>query len=113
MDQGQRTTSPIVILRLSDANGLGASELEHSVQNTDGDGYLGRLTLVGARAQCAADHLLVAADIRLNQRTPVVAGRLLPPHTAALSNELQMVVALRRRSRGRLAQHRTSNVAVR
>ena len=61
---------------------------------------------IGARPQWVTDYRVVTADIRLHQRTPVIAGGLLPTHAAALGNEPPMLVTLRRRGLGRLAQHR-------
>src|SRR3954451_10398486 len=49
-------------LRSGDADRLRASQLQHAVQNHDGDGHLGRLTLLRARAQPVADHPFEAAD---------------------------------------------------
>src|SRR5208283_2565804 len=41
-----------------------------------------------ARPQCVPDHPFVSANTGLNQRTPVVAGCLLPGHSVAFGNEL-------------------------
>jgi hypothetical protein len=40
-----------------------ASEVEHAVQSTIGDGHLGCLTSVRARAQAIADHPFEAAIV--------------------------------------------------
>jgi hypothetical protein len=39
-----------------------ASKLEHPVQGTHGEGYLGRPTVIHARVQPIADHPFVASD---------------------------------------------------
>ena len=91
---------------LCDPHVFGPSKRQHAIQRTDSDGYLGRLARIRARPQCVTDDPLVSTDIGLHQRTLVIAGRLLPTHAAALGNELQMLVTLRRRGLGRLAQHR-------
>ena len=51
------------------------------------------------RSASRLDHPVVATDICLHQRTPVIAGRPLPTHATTLGNELQMP-AFRRRSLG-------------
>src|SRR4051794_22082537 len=84
-------------LRSGDADKFRASELQHAVQDRDGDVRLGGLTLVRARAQPVADHPLEAADCGLGQRPAVIAGGLLPAHAAALGNKLQMLIPLRGR----------------
>src|SRR5208283_1372688 len=98
---------PASFRRLCDTDRLRASKLQHAIQRTDCDANFSRSARIRARPQCVPDHPFVSIDIGLNQRTPVVARRFLPGHSAALGNELQMRVALRRRSLGRLAQHTT------
>src|SRR4051794_4775506 len=93
-------------LRSGDADKFRASELQHAVQDRDGDVRLGGLTLVRARAQPVADYPLEAADCGLGQRPAVIAGGLLPAHAAVLGNKLQVLIALRGRRLGRLARHR-------
>src|SRR3954447_12945943 len=73
---------------------FGASEVEHAVQSTIGDGHLGCLMSVRARAQAIADHPLEAADRRLSQHSAVVAGGFLPAHAPALTDPLQVPVAV-------------------
>ena len=58
---------------------IGRPELQHPVQDMDGDANLGRPTRILARAQPITDHLLVAPDRGLNPAPFVVAGCLLPP----------------------------------
>src|SRR4051794_17240106 len=60
----------------------------------------------GARAQRVADHPLVTGHRRFGQSATIVAGRLLPAHTAALGDAPEVPVALCRRDRGRPARHR-------
>jgi hypothetical protein len=86
-------------LRSSDADGVRASELQHSVQDMNGDADLCRPTLTLVRAQSVANDLLVAPDGGLNAAPFVVASHLLPPDPAFLGNALEMAVAL-----GRLAR---------
>src|SRR3954463_7169966 len=92
-------------LRSGDADRLRASQLQHAVQDHDGDVHLGRLTLVRARVQPVADHPFEAADRGLGQRTVIVATGLLPAHAAVLGNELQVLIPLGRRRLGRRARH--------
>src|SRR5437868_2747507 len=58
------------------------------------------------RERSVTDHALIAADIRLHQGTPIVTRRPLPAHAAALGDQLQVLVALRRRGLCRGAWHR-------
>lgn len=55
------------------ADMLRTSEFQHQVQYIHRDANLGRLTPICAGSQAAADHPFEAADIGLNQGTPVVA----------------------------------------
>ena len=96
MDQGKRRTHPYPVLGSCDADGLRASQLQHAVQHTDGDGHLGRLPPVRLRAQRVTDHPFVAADRRLDQSAKVVPGGLLSSHATRLGDCLQMPVVLRR-----------------
>jgi hypothetical protein len=92
---------------LGDGDRLWASEVEHAVQSTIGDGHLGCLTAVRARAQAIADNPFEAADRRLSQRPAVIAGGFLPAHAPALTDPLQVPVALCRGSlscQGRIVQ---------
>src|SRR6202022_2618333 len=72
----------------------------------DGNGHLGRLPPFGPRAQRVTDHSLVATDIGLHQGAPIVTRCPLPAHAAALGDQLQVPVALRRRGLCRRAWHR-------
>src|SRR3954453_1142801 len=92
-------------ITLCDADGNRASQLQHVVQDMDGDGNLGGTTLVLATAQPVSDHLLVAPDGSLNPATRIVVRHLLPADPAFLSNPLQMAVALCGLGLGRLARH--------
>src|SRR5271157_3845869 len=92
----KRYSDPVSFRRLCDTDRLRASKLQHAIQCTDCDANLSRSARIRARPQCVPDHAFVSTDIGLNQRTPVVARRFLPGHSAALGNELQMRVALRR-----------------
>jgi hypothetical protein len=49
-----------------------ASKVQHAVQGTDGDGYLGRPTTIRARVQTVADHPFVASDYGLDPGALVV-----------------------------------------
>jgi len=64
----------------------------------DGDVHLGRATLVRARAQPVADHLLEPADGRLGASPRRVAGRFLPGRPPVFGDALQVTVPLRGRS---------------
>src|SRR5215212_11906866 len=88
-----------------DTDGFRASQLQHAVQDHEGDVHLGGLMLVRARVQPVADHPFEAADRCLGQRTTVVAGGLLPAYAAVLGNELQVLIPLRGRCLDRLAWH--------
>ena len=88
-----------------DADGNWASQFQHLVESMDGDVRLGRTTLVCARAQPIADHLLEPADGSLNSGADGVAGSFLPSRSSVLGDELQMAIRLRGNSLGRLARH--------
>src|SRR6202035_3968454 len=89
-----------------EANVLRPPKLEHAVERSDSNGHLGGLPPFGSRAQRVTDHSLVAADIGLHQGTPIVIRCPLPAHAAALGDQLQVPVALRRRGFCRCAWHR-------
>ena len=76
-------------LRSSDADGVRASQLQHPVQDMNGDADLGRPPLILARAQPVPNDLLVAPDGGLNAAPFVVAGQLPPPDPAFLYNALR------------------------
>src|ERR671930_2396777 len=59
---GSGRIAPVRCMSLCDADGLRASELEHAVQDGDGDRQLARLPSLRAGAQCLADHPLEPAD---------------------------------------------------
>src|SRR4051794_31286794 len=99
-------TEPYPCCGLCGADVLRAPEVQHAVQNIGGDGYLGRLSPLGLRAQPAANNAFPARDIGLHQSTPVVSRRPLPAHAAALGDTSQMPVALRRRGLRGFARHR-------
>src|SRR3954471_2059523 len=61
-------------LTLCDADGNRASQLQHTVQDVDRDGYLGDTMLVLATAHPIADHLLVTPDGVFDPAACVVAG---------------------------------------
>src|SRR3954468_5354605 len=104
-DQGCGRTDPFPVLGSCDADGLRASQLQHAVQDLDGDVHLGRPTLIRVRAQPVPDHALVAPDGGLSSGARVAARDLLPAHPARLGDELQVAVPLRRRGLGRGAGH--------
>src|SRR5208283_51453 len=83
---------PASFRRLCDTDRLRASKLQHAIQRKDCDANFSRPARIRARPQCVPDHPFVSIDIGLNQRTPVVARRFLPGHSAALANELQLLV---------------------
>src|SRR5271166_4373298 len=84
----KRHSDLVSFRRLCDTDGLRASKLQHAIQRTDCDANLSRSARIRARPQCVPDYPFVSADIGLNQRTPVVAGRFLPGHSAAFGYEL-------------------------
>src|SRR5215218_6130863 len=53
-------THPNPVLGSCDADGLRASQLQHAVEDVDGNVHLGHPTLIRARAQPVADHPFVA-----------------------------------------------------
>src|SRR4051812_39897612 len=61
-DQGAGAMDPYPVLGSCDADGLRASQLQHAVQDLDGDVHLSRPTLVRTRAQPVPDHALEPAD---------------------------------------------------
>src|SRR3954453_6798311 len=106
-DHGWGRNAPSPVRGSCDADGLRASQLQHAVQDLDRYVYLRRLTLVRTRAQPVPDHALEAADRGLGAGPFRVSRRLLPAHPALLGDEVQVAVALRRRSLGRGAGHGT------
>src|SRR3954447_5019920 len=64
------------------------------------------LTIIRVRTERIADHPFVARDRRLRLGPGVVAGSLLPAHTATFGDQLQMPVALGGLGRGGLTRHR-------
>ena len=56
-----------------DADGLRAAELEHPVQGMDGNGDLGGLMTVRARAERVSNHPLVAGDRYFGQSATIVS----------------------------------------
>jgi hypothetical protein len=67
---------------LRDTDEFRTSMLQHPVQEADN---LGRLLAFRVRSWCVADHAFVAADVRLHQWPPVMAGHLLPNHPTVLA----------------------------
>ena len=55
-----------------DADGVRASQLQHAVQDMDGDGNLGRATLILTEAESVTDHLFVSPDGSLDAAALVV-----------------------------------------
>ncbi len=88
-----------------DTDGLRAPELEHPVQSIHSNGCFRHLTTMRARAEGITDHPLVPADRPFRQGAPIVAAVLLPAHTAALRDLLQMPITLRRRGVRGVARH--------
>src|SRR5215207_6680832 len=103
---GMRAQLPQPCLGSGDADVGRASELQHAVQDLDGDGRLGRPTLVRVRGQPVPDQALVAPNGCLGAGPLRVSGPLLPSHPALLGDELEMAVALCRHGLGRRAGHR-------
>jgi len=87
-------------LALRDADGDRTSQFQHTVESMDSDVHLGRTTLVRARAQLIADHLVEPAHGSLGSGTDGVAGDFLPSRSSVLGDELQMAIALRGNSLG-------------
>src|SRR3954449_869818 len=95
-DRGCRCTESYPCSGLCDADVLRASQLQHSVQHADSDGYLACLSPVRLEAQPVTDDALPSRDVSLHQSAPVVARGFLPSHAAVLGNGLEMPVAPRR-----------------
>src|SRR5208282_2877487 len=98
--------SPNPICYLSDTDIVRASEPQHPVQRSGGEGDLGRLGLFGARSKGIADHAFVSADRRLDLGPQIVAAGLLPGHAAAFGDHPQVTVALCRGDVSRSARYR-------
>ena len=58
-------------------------EVKHDVQCIVGNHAFSHSTLIGARSKAITDDPFEAADVGLNQSTPVIAGGLLLSHAAA------------------------------
>src|SRR5215212_8489780 len=86
MDQGCGHTEPNPCSGSCDADILGASEVQHSVQHVGRDRHLARLTLVCLEAQPIANDALPARDIALPKSAPAVSRRSLPAHATALGD---------------------------
>ena len=106
-DQRDGRDSPFPDRGSGDADGVRASEVQHAVEDVDGDLHLGRPTFVGVRAQSVADHPFEARHGRLGPGTLGVAGRYLPRHATILGDVAEVTVALRGRGPGRVARHRS------
>src|SRR3954453_50710 len=104
-DQGCGRNDPYPVLGSCDADRLRASQLQHAVQDLDGDVHLSRPTLVRTRAQPVPDHALEPADGGLGPGARIVARGVLPAHPALLGDEVQVAVPLCRRGLGRGAGH--------
>jgi hypothetical protein len=100
---GRIDPSPNSVSHYTD--GLRAPELQHPVQDIHSNGRFGHLTRMRTRAEGITDHPLVPADRPFRQGAPIVAAVLLPAHTAALGDLLQMPITLRRRGVRGLARH--------
>ena len=79
--------------RSGNADGIRASEIEHAIENLDGDGDLSGLGLVGVEAQAIADDALPTPDLALHARPHIVAAVPLPSHPASLVDRLEVAVA--------------------
>ena len=85
--------------RSSDADGLRASEAEHTVEDIDGDGHLGGLSFVGVGTQGIADDLLVSTDLRLDQSAQIVLSGRLPTRSPLRGDIQDVTVAASERCR--------------
>ena len=83
-----------------------ASERQHPVQGSRGEGNLGRLGLVCARPKRIAYHALVAPDRCLDLGPQIVAAGFLPGHAAAFGDHPQTVITLCWSGFSRGARHR-------
>jgi Resolvase, N terminal domain len=99
-------TSPYPHLASGNTDGDRASQLQHAVQDIDGDTNFGGATLVLMKARPIVDHLFISADGGLYPAACRIARRLLPADPAFVGDALQMAVALCGRGLSRLAQHR-------
>ncbi|WP_216851153.1 hypothetical protein [Acidisphaera sp. L21] len=50
-------------------------------------------TMIGAESQLIPDHPFEAADVGFDQGSPIVARGLLPSHSAAFGDDLQVTVS--------------------
>jgi hypothetical protein len=91
---GGNRTEPAPSLYLSDAGGLRAATLDHTVQGMNGNGGLRRATLVRPRAQSIPDHSFKPTESWLHEDTTSVPGGLQPTHASTLGNALEMLIAL-------------------
>src|SRR6476661_5685592 len=73
---------PLSCRRSGNMDGIRVSEIEHAVENLDGDGDLGDLSLVGVEAQAIADDALPTPDLALHASSKIVAAVPLPSHAA-------------------------------
>ncbi len=94
---------PLYFLRETDI--LWTPEFEHPVQCVYGDRDFGCSTPIGARSQPITDDPFEPADVGLHQRSPVIAGGLLPSHATQLGDGLQVTVSHRRRHLRGVARH--------
>ena len=93
-DQRYDCSCPSPVRGSGDADGDRAFQLQHTVERVDGDVHLGRPTLIRARAQPVADHLLEPADGRLDPGSLRLAERFLPGRGARRHDDRRLGVAL-------------------
>jgi hypothetical protein len=95
--KGQRARISSLVRRFSSATeGLPASEIEHAVEDIDGDAgfdLLGRSTM---GAQGVADDVLVSTHHPLHPDPHIVVQGSLPTHPDLLGNDLDVAIALGR-----------------
>jgi hypothetical protein len=76
------------------ADGFRASEVEHAVEDADGNPGFDLLRWPTMRAQGVSNDALVSAHRPLGSSPCIVARGSLPAHPALLGNDLEMAVAL-------------------
>src|SRR3954454_6700967 len=92
--EARKRSAALVLGSSGGADGLRTSEVEHAVEDADGDAGFGLLRRPAVGAQGVSNDALVSAHRSLGTGSRMVARGFLPAHPALLGNSLDMAIAL-------------------